>query len=82
MKKQIEKTISHIKDLEKWLGEVDNNLRYIGGTSLEEVYGQPLRIIIVRYSNAKEIPINLHGLFLQWWWILTLWQSLQFSYWI
>ena len=42
------------------MGEVDNNLRYIGGTSLEEVYGQSLRIIIVRYSNAKEIPINLH----------------------
>ena len=29
MKKQIEKTISHIKDLEKRLGEVNNNLRYI-----------------------------------------------------
>ena len=29
MKKQIEKTISHIKDLERKLDEVDNNLRYI-----------------------------------------------------
>ena len=29
MKKQIERTISHIKDLERRLGEVDNNLRYI-----------------------------------------------------
>lgn len=29
MKKQIEITISHIKDLERRLGEVDNNLRYI-----------------------------------------------------
>ena len=29
MKKQIEKTISHIKDPERRLGEVDNNLRYI-----------------------------------------------------
>ena len=29
MKKQIEKTISHIRDLERRLGEVDNNLRYI-----------------------------------------------------
>ena len=70
--KKIDKTIAHIRELESRLGEVDNNLRYIGGTSLEEVYGQSQRIIIVRYSNAKEIPINLHGLFLQWWWILTL----------
>ena len=29
MKKQIERTILHIRDLERRLGEVDNNLRYI-----------------------------------------------------
>ena len=29
MKKQIERTISHIRDLERRLNEVDNNLRYI-----------------------------------------------------
>ena len=29
MKKQIERTISHIKDLERRLNEVDNNLRCI-----------------------------------------------------
>ena len=29
MKKQIERTISHIRELERRLGEVDNNLRYI-----------------------------------------------------
>lgn len=27
--KQIDKTIAHIRDLERRLGEVDNNLRYI-----------------------------------------------------
>lgn len=29
MDKQIDKLINHIRDLEKRLGEVDNNLRYI-----------------------------------------------------
>ena len=29
MKKQIERTILHIRDLERRLGEVNNNLRYI-----------------------------------------------------
>ena len=29
MKKQIERTILHIRDLERRLGKVDNNLRYI-----------------------------------------------------
>ena len=48
MKKQIEKTISHIKDLEKRLGEVDNNLRYIKVVqalkkSLDKLYSLLLR---------------------------------------
>ena len=29
MKKQIERTISHIRDLERRLNDADNNLRYI-----------------------------------------------------
>ena len=40
MDKKIDKTIAHIRDLERRLGEADNNLRYIqGGTSLEELFG-------------------------------------------
>ena len=69
---KIDKTIAHIRELERRLGEVDNNLRYIKVVQALKKSLDNLRTTIVRYSNAEEIPINLHGLFLQWWWILTL----------
>ena len=48
MKKQIERTIFHIRDLERRLGETDNNLRYIKVVqalkkSLDKLYSLLLR---------------------------------------
>lgn len=48
MKRQIDKTIAHIRDLERRLGEVDNNLRYIKVVqalkkSLDKLYALLLR---------------------------------------
>ena len=38
MDKQIDKLINHIRDLEKRLGEVDNNLRYIKVNTSVKIY--------------------------------------------
>ena len=40
MDKQIDNVVVHIRDLERRLGEADNNLRYIKVVqSLEEIFG-------------------------------------------
>ena len=55
--KQIDKTIAHIKNLERRLGEVDNNLRYIKvlkalKNSLDRLYG--LLLIDTAFQGAYQ----------------------------
>ena len=66
MKKQIEKTISHIKDLEKRLGEVDNNLRYIKVVqalkkSMDKLYSLLLRDTALQREYQSTYIIFFYG---------------------
>ena len=58
-KKQIERTIFHIRDLERRLGETDNNLRYIKVVqalkkSLDKLYS--LLLEIQHYKENINLP--------------------------
>ena len=58
MKKQIERTIFHIRDLERRLGETDNNLRYIKVVQALKKSLDKLYSLLLEIQNYKE-NINL-----------------------
>ena len=66
MKKQIERTILHIRDLERRLNEADNNLRYIKigqalKKSLDKLYSLLLRDTALQREHQSTHIIYFYG---------------------
>ena len=62
MKKQIERTISHIRELERRLGEADNNLRYIKlKKSMDNLYVLLLRDTALQREYQSTYMVYFYG---------------------
>ena len=59
MKKQIERTISHIRDLERRLNDADNNLRYIKVVqALKKSMDNLYALLLVDTALQREVKEN------------------------